>query len=117
MNFNFIQKTHQDELLYNPSRQYYKYYQLCSFKNPKINKYHIRRFIMNSMQEFTDIKELYINDKQFNKFKDSHKLNEYKMYNAYNLSNIPYPSLGEISIIMSPMFENNNLDYGNFSKF
>ena len=115
-NFTFGTNSVQDELLYNPPKRDFKYYQLCSFKNPWTQKYHIRRFIMNSKNEFTNIQELYINSKQYQRFVKTHKPNEYKMFGVYDLNQVAYPSLGDIAIIQSPILENDN-GYGGFAKF
>ena len=50
--FRFTSKTTQDEFTYNPPEKLFKYYQLCSFKNPWNGKFHIRRFVMNAKNEF-----------------------------------------------------------------
>ena len=107
-NFKFGTNSVQDELLYNPPIRQFKYYQLCSFMNPTTKKYHIRRFIMNSKNEFLNIQELHIDTKKYKKFIKTHKPNEYKLFGTYDLNQIAYPSLGDITIIQSPILDNNN---------
>ena len=115
-NFKFTSYNSQDEYLYNPPSRIFKYYQLCSFKNPNNGKYHIRRFVVNSNNEFISIDDKYIDSKGYKRFVQSHRLNEYKLHNTYDLNHIAYPCLGEITIIQSPILENNG-DIGGFAKF
>jgi hypothetical protein len=114
-NFRFTSASNQDEYIYNPPDRKFKYYQLCSFKNPYNSKYHIRRFIVNSRNEFVNIQEGYITSKEYNRFIQSHKLNEYKQYNTYDLNQVNYPNMGEISIVQSPILDCDAI--GNFAKF
>jgi hypothetical protein len=115
-NYKFVSPNSQSEYTYNPQSNVFKYYQLCSFKNPYNNKYHIRRFVMNSKNEFVSVNEKYIDAKEYKRFVQSHRLNEYKLHNAYDLNYIAYPSLGEITIIQSPILQTDS-DYSGFSKF
>lgn len=114
-NYKFITNSTQNEYLYNPENKVFKFYQLCTFKNPSRNKYHIRRIVMNSKNEFISIDEDYIDTNKYNKFIQTHKLNEYKKYNTYDLDYIGYPTLGEIAIIQSPMLQQDS--YGDYAKF
>ena len=109
-NFKFGTNSVQDELLYNPPVRNFKYYQLCSFKIPTTKKYHIRRFIMNSKNEFTNIQESYIDSNKYQQFIRSHPPSDYKLFGTYDLKQIPYPSLGDITIIQSPMLDTNNVN-------
>ncbi len=115
-NFKFTSKSVQDDLIYNPPQKIFKYYQLCSFKNPYNGKFHIRRFIMNEKNEFISIEENYIDSKKYERFVRSHRLNEYKLHNTYDLNHVAYPSMGEITIIQSPILETVS-DYSGFAKF
>jgi hypothetical protein len=115
-NFRFTSKSTQDELTYNPPERLFKYYQVCSFKNPWNGKFHIRRLIMNAKNEFVSVDENYIDSKKYERFVQSHRLNEYKLYNVYDLNHVSYPSLGEITIIQSPILEINS-DYTGYAKF
>ncbi len=116
LNYKFYNKSPQDDMIYNPPENKFKYYQLCSFRNPWNNKHHIRRFVMNSKNEFISIDENYIESRQFKRFVKSHKLNEYKLFNTYDLNHVSYPSMGEITIIQSPILEVNS-DYTGYAKF
>lgn len=115
-NYRFTTKSIQDDLLYNPPIRQFKYYQICSFKNPWTGKYHIRRLIMNSKNEFVNIEELYIDKRQYQRFVKTHRLNEYKLYNTYDLNHVSLPTMGEITIVQSPILENDN-GMGGYAKF
>jgi len=114
-NYKFVSKSN-DDYRYNPAKKLFKYYQLCSFKNPYNNKHHIKRFVINHMNEFVSIDEKYIDAKQYMKFIKTHRLNEYKLHNAYDLNNIANPGMGEITIILSPILQTDS-DYTGFAKF
>jgi hypothetical protein len=114
-NYKFVSKSN-DDYRYNPAKKIFKYYQLCSFKNPYNNKHHIKRFVINHMNEFVSIDEKYIDVKQYMKFIKTHRLNEYKLHNAYDLNNIAHPGMGEITFILSPILQTDS-DYTGFAKF
>ncbi len=114
--FNFNQKSSVQDLLYAPPKQRFKYYQICSFPNPWTNKYKIKRFIFNEKSEIISIEEGEVNQKQYKRFVEEHKPNQYKIYNAYDLNYIPEPQMGEISIAQSPLFME-DADYTGYAKF
>jgi hypothetical protein len=115
-NYKFISPSSQTNFLYTPPTNYFKFYQLCSFKNPTNNKFHIRRFVLNGKNEFVDINDKFIDSREYKKFIQSHKLNEYKLYSAYDLNYIPYPNLGEITISQSPILQFDS-DYSGYARF
>ena len=114
--FNFNKNTSVQDLLYQPPKQQFKYYQICSFVNPFTNKYKVKRFILNEKGEFVSIQEGEFNQKQYMRFVQEKNPNQYKMYNTYDLSYVPLPQLGEISIAQSPLFQDES-DYTGFAKF
>ncbi len=75
-----------------------------------------KRCVINHMNEFVSIDEKYIDMKQYMKFIKTHRLNEYKLHNAYDLNNIAHPGMGEITIILSPILQTDS-DYTGFAKF
>ena len=122
MTNKFINKSSQREFYYKPI-QYYKYFQLCMFKHPSNQKHHIRRLIIDSNSQITEIKELFISNEEYQKLLSDYKVNEYKIYPAYDLTNIDLPSGSEINILQSPILTNSNLigqaynNYNNYAKF
>lgn len=88
------------------------YYQLASFKDPKTNKYNIRRFTINENDEFIDVKETSLNSKEFRKFIKTQKPNKYKVFSVYTLDIIQYPTLSDISLCKSEILSKNNEYYG-----
>ena len=114
--YNFNKNATVQDLLYEPPKKQFKYYQLCSFVNPWTNKYKIKRFIINEKNEILNIQEGEMNQKQYDRFVLDHKPNEYKIYNAYDLNYIPMPHMGEISVAQSPLFQD-EADYTGFAKF
>ena len=93
-----------------------KFYQICSFQNPHTNKYHVRKFIINSKNEFASIKEYKLSKTQYKKLLEIKKTNEYKCYSTYDLKNISYPNYSDILTLKSNMITDNN-DYYGFAPF
>ncbi len=86
-----------------------RYYQVCMFRNPKTNKYHARRFIVNANNEFTDIQELQLDEKKYARLLDLVSPNQYKTFATYSLDHIDYPSFSDIITAQSEILcENYN---------
>ena len=100
--FTFSKNNKPKEFEYNPPQNELKYYQLSIF--PNNNKYHIRRFTINELDDIVDIKEQLISKKQYDNFISTHKTHEYKLYSTYDLTSIQGPSLGDIHTAKSPLF-------------
>jgi hypothetical protein len=115
-NFKFVSKSIQDDYTYNPTPRNYKYYQICSFVNPWTNKYHIKRFIINEKNQFVNIQDYRLEKKQYMRFVQACRPNEYKMFNIYDLNETAYPSLGDLTIVQSPILEVNS-DYTGYAQF
>lgn len=102
----------QKDFVFTPSFNTIKatrYYQVCIFKNPKTNKYHARRFIVNANNEFTDIDELRLTDRQYKRLLDLATPNQYKTYSTYTLDHIDYPCFSDILTAQSEILcENYN---------
>ena len=92
------------------------YYQLASFLNPKTNLYELRRFTINSKNEFLEIKNYLLNKKQFDDFLINKKQNEYKIFSVYDLSIIDYPILSDILISKSDIL-NTSYNYSGYAPF
>lgn len=92
------------------------FYQICAFPHPKTDKYHMRKFVINSKNEFLHTREYFLTKSQCKKFFKIKKQHEYKCYPVYTLNNINYPSLGEILDSRSSIL-NNNYDYSGYAPF
>lgn len=84
-----------------------RYYQVCGFKNTESNKFHARRFTINVNNEFVDVKDIRLNDKQYKKLLDNIPPNQYKLFSTYSLSNVNYPSFSDILTAQSDILCNN----------
>jgi len=72
------------------------YYQICTFVNPKHGKYEVKKFIINSKNEFNDIKKYLLNEQQLNNLINNTKKHKYKLFSVYNVDNINHPTLADI---------------------
>lgn len=88
------------------------FYQIASFVNPKTNKYHVRKFVINNKNEFVNVKEYNLSNKQYVRFFNKKKPNEYKLFAVYNLSMVNPPSMAEILISKSDILAVNSQYYG-----
>jgi hypothetical protein len=101
---NFNEPEQQNDLI--------SFYQVASFSHPKNNTYHFRRFIINNDNHFVNIKEYFLNKKQFDKFIQKKKSNEYRMYSVYSLNTVAYPTLSDVLLVKSNTLKNNYNYYG-----
>ncbi len=111
--YNFITKpSQQNELQYNPAPTITKFYQVCLFKNPWSNKYHIRKITFDEMGKCHDVSEHRLSNSQFEKFKKKYKSNQYKCYSTHSLNEIKFPTGGEMLIAESNLLgDTQNGDY------
>ena len=91
-------------------------YQICTFPNPKTQRYHMRKFTLNGNNEFIDLRNYNLSKKQCKKFFKIKKSNEYKCFHTYSLDNIEYPKMADISLSRSNLLSQNN-DYTGFAPF
>lgn len=108
--YEFVTVDNKD-LVFSPtydSLKVTRYYQICTFKDPYSNKYNARRFVTNVNNEFVDIKNIRINDRQFKKIMDLIPSNKYKLFSTYSLDHIPYPSFSDILTAQSDMLCSDN---------
>jgi hypothetical protein len=111
--YKFYKK--QDEFKYNPSKEIYSFYQICSFKHPYTNKYGVRKVIFN---EFGNIVKTY--EKEYHKdkieaFIKNNKKNKYTMYSVYDIKTVALPGPSYILEAKSDLL-NNNYD-GDYMEF
>ena len=77
------------------------YYQLSIYKNPKNNKYHIRRFSINENNQFVSVKEKYLTETEYIKFKTIQPKHKYSLHPDVDLNVVPYPSNCDVSLARS----------------
>ncbi len=92
------------------------YYQICTFPGPQTNKFHMRKFVINSKNEFIAINDYHLNKKQCKKFFAIKKPHEYKCYSVYSLDEVNYPNLSEVLTSKSDILSN-SYDYTGFAPF
>ena len=102
--------------VYKPPQKITRYYQVCVFKNTRIDKYEVRRFVVNARQEYIDITELQLSDRQCKKLFRSVPSNEYKCFSTNSLDNVEYPSTSDILVAQSVIL-GTNYDYSGHAPF
>lgn len=113
--YNFIQPSNsQNEFNYSPQPTITKFYQVCLFKNPWSNKYHVRKITFDEYGKCTDVTEYKLSQHQFDKFKKKYKGNQYKCYSAYSLDNIGPPKGGEMLTAESDLLGDNQGSFDGF---
>lgn len=115
MTNKFVTNSSQREFYFSPIK-YYKYFQLCIFPHPLKQKHNVRRIIIDSNNKIIEVKESYLTKKEYNKILSSYKINEYKEFPTYDLTNISIPSGGELNLLQSPILSNNN-SYSGYAAF
>lgn len=88
------------------------FYQLAAFADLKTKLYHVRRFTINSTNEFVGVSDHYVNKRTFDKILKRKKNNEYKVFSVYNLNSVEYPSLSDILLLKSDILSTNYDYYG-----
>lgn len=106
--YKFVKSFDQEE----QDNNLIMFFQVATFPNPGNNTYHVRRFMINDKDEFKSVKDYFLTNKQYQKFIQKKKPNEYKTYAVYNLKMVKYPTLGDILAAKSSMLSCNSLYYG-----
>jgi len=118
---NFIKKkSTYDEYEYNPQHQIYKFYQLCSFKNPKTKKYNLRITVFDERGNMIKTSEKNGSLNQCNKLIRSLESHQYKIYPTYDISIIDYPNPGDLLQAQSSLLTNcptSENSYNGFAAF
>lgn len=107
MEYNFVPKKSTNIYNYQELDDVL-FYQVAYFLNPKTKKYNVRKFTINSMNEFADIKDYYLDKERYEIFMKLKKPNEYRMFEVYDFKNIDPPSLSDILILRSQILSNND---------
>jgi hypothetical protein len=116
--YNFIKASNpQDEFHYKPEQSITKFYQVCLFKNPWSNKYHVRKLVFDEYGYCLDVVEHKLSQHQYDKFKKKYKGNQYKSYSAYSLDDIKPPSGGEMLTAESSLLGDGQNSFNGYSSF
>lgn len=91
-----IDKDQDPELVYTPTKKIYKFYQVCSFKNPKSNMYDVRIVIFNEHSEVIKQTEYMYDEKQCNILIKSKNSNRLKIYSTFDIDLIGLPDMDDL---------------------
>lgn len=83
-------------------------YQICTFKNPRTHKFHMRKFTLNGENQFIRLHNYRLSKKQCKLFFKIKKAHEYKCFSTYTLEEIEYPKLGDILMARSNILSMNH---------
>ena len=93
-----------------------EYFQLCSFKNPKTNKHHVRKFVINNNNDIMQVKNYWYNSKQCKQLMKMRNQNQYKCLPMYDLVDAQYPMMADIIAARSKILSR-DFDYSGFAPF
>ncbi len=88
----YVIKPKNPDLVYNPTKVEYSFYQICSFPNNGF--YDVRKILYNELFEPTDTYEKPYPKKKIEKFIEKTPVNKYQMYptNTLKLISLPDPN-------------------------
>lgn len=92
------------------------YYQVTTFPNPKTNRYHVRKFVINESNEFVSIKDYYLSTKTRDRLTETKRPSQYKLFNVYNLETVVYPNMNDIMVARSDLVKS-DADFTGFASF
>lgn len=115
-NTSYKFKKQDPDMCYNPEHKLTSFYQICGFKNPRTNKYPLRKLIFNEHGEIVKKYEKEYKEEILDKFMEKSRTNKYKIYPTYDLSLISEPKIDEILNSQSELLNNDyrEYDYKNF---
>ena len=101
----------------NNKKNFTFFYQITTCKDLQTNTYQMRKFVLDSDNNFSKITKYNLTPKQYKKFFTLYKPHEYKMYSVIDLNLIKYPSFFDINTANSAILTK-NYDYsGNYAPF
>jgi hypothetical protein len=92
------------------------FYQICAFADPKTDRYHLRKYVVNGKNEFLAVQEYFLNKQQCRKFFDTRKDHEYRSYPVYSLNDVQRPAMTDI-LLSKSQFLNHDYSYSGFAPF
>lgn len=101
----FVKKfgTRNDDLTYNPAKKLYKFYQICSFKNPTTGKHDVRIIKFNEMAEIVKKQEYICTPEYCNTLLSKADINQYKIYPTYDIDLVGLPDMDDMLKFQSPL--------------
>lgn len=99
----------KQELSYKIPTEVTIFHQICAYPNPKSQLHCVRTLHVGGNNEIIHQHEKCYQKKALQKFIQSSRGNDYKMYSTYDLNSIPLPTCGELLVAKSEMLSH---DYG-----
>jgi hypothetical protein len=95
----FIKETEQ--LKYQPDKQVDTFYQICKFKNPKTQLFQVRKILFNEKGKIIKSFEKDYEPKIIKKFLKDAKVNKYRLYPSYFISQVAKPNKSDLCQVQS----------------
>ena len=93
----FSSKYNEDEeLVYMPPKRTYKFYQICSFVNPRTRMYDIRVVHFNELSEVVKQSEYMCDKRHCNMIIKSAQHNRYKIYSTNDIDLVDLPDADDL---------------------
>ena len=94
----FTSKMNDEEegLVYMPPKKTYKFYQICSFKNPNTQMYDVRVIIFNEHSEVFNQEEYMYDEKECNKLINLKKSTKLKFYPTFDIDLVALPDMDDL---------------------
>lgn len=91
-------KNHVDNLdmMYNPEKKIYTFYQFCKHKNPETNMFGSRKIFFDELGNILKVYEKEFNKRDVQKYIQYTKTNKYKIYSTIDISCVNLPSTGDL---------------------
>lgn len=96
-------KPNPSEFMYAPPKQTYKFYQICSFKNPETQMYDVRVVVFNELADIVNVGEYRCSSKQCNKIIKGHKTHQFKIYQTFDLDYVAMPDPADLLQMQSSL--------------
>lgn len=117
MGYTFKQRE-TGNITFQPEKRNSYLYQICAFKDPNTNKYHIRKIIIDENLNIVNVYFVHANSKILKKVLKYTPINLYFKYPAYNFDLVPYPDNAQRHLSQSTILNtipDNSFD--NYSHF
>jgi hypothetical protein len=115
-NKKYLFTSSKSETLYNDIQlPPIKFYQICGFPNPRLQKIEIREVIINGRNDIERFRTLHVTKKVQMKVLKTLKENQYRLYATVDLNSIELPSCADIALARSGIL-NHDSDYTGYAQ-
>jgi hypothetical protein len=91
----------EQDMIYNPPKKLYKFYQICQFPRPDNHLYTIRRYVFNEACELLDVTTYDFKREEVKRFLKTLKIYQYRLCGTFDITTFGCPTEGDIQIMQS----------------